>query len=77
MSHQIRVTRLTVSPPNARLFHQSSTHVAIDDEGAGEFIKVEQNPEGATDCSIAINPEEWPALREAIDRIHAELRQEP
>lgn len=45
-----------------------ATTVAICDEAAGEFVEVTQH--GRVDIGkIQINPEEWPSLREAIDRM--------
>ena len=42
--------------------------VTIVDEAAGEFVEVSQS--GRADLGkIAINPEEWPELRDAIQRM--------
>lgn len=59
-----RITQLTVAPEGADLYDERSTHIAIDDEGAGEFIKVTQ-PESSAE--IWIETGEWPYIREVID----------
>lgn len=70
-TYRTRVTRLLVLPAGEPAFSEMATTVSIDDEAGGEFVVVEQ--EGRTDLGkIAINPEEWPELRAAIDRMIAD-----
>lgn len=66
--YEIRTTALTVAPEGEPTFSEMATTVAICDEAAGEFVEVKQR--GRVDIGkIQINPEEWPSLREAIDRM--------
>jgi hypothetical protein len=51
---------------------EMATTVSVDDEGSGEYVKAEQTNTGA----ILINPDEWPAIKEAIDRMISECRSE-
>jgi len=75
MKYESRVTAMTVAPENEPLFSEMATTVSIEDEAAGEFVVVEQT--GRTDIGkICINPEEWPALRAAIDLMIAQCRDE-
>lgn len=68
-----RITRLTVLPPGAPLFSEMATDVLIDDEAAGEFVVVSQ--EGRVGAGkISIDPAEWPALRDAIERMINECK---
>lgn len=70
---KIRVTRLVVVPDGQPLFSEMATSVEIDDECGGEFVVVEQT--GHPDLGkIQITPEEWPALRTAINRMVHECR---
>lgn len=63
-----RVTRLLVVPQGEPMYSEMTTTVEIDDEVGGEFVIVSQ--EGREDIGkITINPEEWPALRAAINRM--------
>lgn len=62
-----RVTQLVVVPEGEPLFSEMATTIEITDEG-GEFVLVSQV--GRIDVGkITINPEEWPALRAAINRL--------
>lgn len=70
-----RITRITVAPPGEPIYSELVTHVEIEDESAGEFVVIKQS--GRTDNSIAINPDEWPALRAAIDRMIAACTASP
>jgi hypothetical protein len=59
--------------------HDSSvwTTVSIANHGNGEFIQL-NTIDGTPDRkpgSVGINPEEWPALRAAIDRLVGECRE--
>ena len=42
-----------------------ATDIEIVGEGAGEFVEVTQHTEESG--KVQIDPEEWPAIREAID----------
>lgn len=71
--YKIRTTQIMVHPAeNDTILSEMATRVSIDDEGGGEFVKAEQTNTG----SILINPDEWPAIREAIDRMVSECRSE-
>lgn len=59
-----RITQLSVAPEGADLYDDRSTHIEIDDEGGGEFVKIVQPANGA---DIRIEPAEWPTIRAAID----------
>lgn len=66
--YEIRTTAMTVAPEGEPTFSEMATTVEICDEAAGEFVEVKQR--GRVDIGkIQINPEEWPSLREAIDRM--------
>ena len=66
--YEIRTTALTVSPAGDPTYSEMATTIAISDEAAGEVVEVTQH--GRVDIGkIQINPEEWPSLREAIDRM--------
>ena len=74
MACEIRVTQLTVLPKGEPTFSEMATTVTLDSEGAGEFVVLEQT---APDMGkVAIDPSEWPALRDAIDRMIAECTKE-
>ena len=71
--YEIRATKLIVAPECEQIYSEMVTSVEIKDEAAGEFVMVSQS--GRTDIGqIAISPEEWPTIREAIDRMIAQCR---
>jgi len=75
VKYETRVMSLLVVPVRQPAHSEMATTVEIVDEAAGEFVEVEQH--GRVDIGkIQINPEEWPALREAIDRMIKECREE-
>jgi len=71
---RVRVTRLSVLPNKEPLFSEQCTNISIVDEAAGEFLEIEQQS-GRTDVksqTIQVTTEEWPALKEAIERLLAD-----
>ena len=71
--YETRVTSWTVAPKGDPTFSEMATVVSIDDEAAGEFVTVSQ--QGRVDLGkIAIDVNEWPALRAAIDEAISECR---
>lgn len=61
-------------PQGEELFSEQATEIEIVNEASGEFVVVQQHYEGYG--KIGINPEEWPVLREAIDKMIKECRKE-
>ena len=73
MTYEIRTTSMTVKPKDEPIFSEQATMVEIVDEASGEYVEVSQS--GRTDLGkIAINPEEWPALRKAINLLIVQCR---
>ena len=71
MTYIIRTIGLLVVPDGESVFaSERATRVSIDDEDAGEFVEVHQDGRDG----IQIDPDEWPVLREAIDRMIGECR---
>lgn len=55
-----------VLPKHEPIYSALGTKVTLEDEAAGLFVRVTQEPDEGTQ-SIAIELEEWPILRAAID----------
>lgn len=71
--YETRTIAINVCPKGQPLFSEMTTEVRIVDQATGEYVEVEQT--GSTGLGkIAINSEEWPALRSAIDQMIAECR---
>lgn len=74
MKYNLQPVKWILYPDGDSTLSEQGTHIEIDDEGAGGFVRVSQpySPGDKTDGEIAIDPGEWPALREAIDAAIAE-----
>lgn len=73
--YEQRIMTIAVMPVGQPTFSELTTNVSIDDEGAGEFVIVEQS--GRTDIGkIAIDPYEWLTLRDVIDHMISGCRGE-
>ena len=68
ITHHVRVVEIAVVPKGQPLFSEMTTRIAIEDEAAGEFVKVSQDG-GHTDLAkwINIDPDEWSVIESAID----------
>ena len=66
-THDIRVTQMTVVPRNEPSFSEMAFTVRIVDEAAGEFVQVQSLSGVPTPNTIAVDKDEWPALRDAIE----------
>lgn len=74
MKYETRLLTLVVLPVGDPTYSEMATRVEIVDEAAGEYVLVSQS--GRDLGKIAINKEEWPALRTAIDRMVKACREE-
>lgn len=63
------VTQVTIVPAGQTLNDERATRVDLCDEGAGAFVTVEQD-----NGMVRIDPEEWPALRDAIETMMARAK---
>lgn len=67
MPYEVLTHSLIVVPEGDPIYSETATTVRLVDEAAGMFVEVEQH--GRDVDKIAIDPEEWPAIRDAIDRM--------
>jgi hypothetical protein len=58
--------------PQGDALSEQATEIEIIDEGAGEFVTIYQDP-STTNGLVAITPEEWPSLKDAIEAAFAEI----
>ena len=66
---ETRISARIVNKKGEPIFSEYATLVEIDDEAAGEFVKVSQNGRNdKTDC-IRITSDEWPSIRSAINDV--------
>ena len=61
-------TKLCVVPSGKPIYDEAATTIGLDDEGGGAFVTIRQ--ESAMDGDIIrIDPDEWPAVRAAVNRM--------
>lgn len=65
--YETRTTRVTFLPKGEPIFSEKATDITIEDEGAGEFVKIEQKHDARQPDCITIDPEEWTDLFIAIN----------
>lgn len=68
MPFTARLTQITVAAKGKSVIDDTATRITIEDEAAGEMVSVEQCGRGA---KVLIAPEEWPFMRDAIDKLIA------
>lgn len=74
IEYETRTVAIMVMPKDEAVYGERATTIRVEDNAAGEFVEVEQH--GADGLGkVQINPEEWPALRAAIDRMILECRE--
>ena len=70
---ETRHTRIRVAPTGDHIHSDQGFTVEIDSDcSGGEFVVVTDH---ADEHSVGINPEEWPSLRDAIDKMVDECRE--
>ena len=73
MTMQSRPIKWSLAPEGEPVFSERAFSIEIDDEGAGEYVRVTEHME---DHALLIDAKEWPALRDAIDAAVAGCRGE-
>jgi len=69
---EVRTLSVAIVPDGKPIFDEGVFEIEICDEGAGEFLKVSEW--SSDNSAIRINPEEWPLLRDTIEKMILECR---
>lgn len=72
--YETRIVSVMVVPVGQPTYSEAATEVRIVAEVGSEYVEVEQ--EGKEVGKVCITSQEWPALREAIDRMIAACRED-
>lgn len=64
MTHHTLVNSLVILPKGDSLFSERAIIVGMEDDAGGPYVVVKQER-----GEIALDPEEWPLVREAIERM--------
>ena len=70
-----RTLSLIVANDGKQVFDGSATIISIEDDAAGEYVKVHQLNEDCEPGTIKIDPDEWPTLRKAINKMFKNCRE--
>ena len=68
MTYRTILGQLLVLPDGKAMGDEGVTIIGMDNEGGGAFVTVRQE-EQLNANEIRIDPEEWPAVRAAINRM--------
>lgn len=64
-----KITAITICPDNGAMVSEYSTVITIDDEGAGEYIRVTQPYAEGQKEGVCFTKEEWPKVKKAIEKM--------
>ena len=65
------VTQLTVLPEGEPIYSARATVIEVEDDAAGPFVVIQQHDNAAEPGKVRIDPDEWPAIRDAVGRMMA------
>ena len=68
MTYHTIIAQLRVIPSGKTIDDDGVTIIGMDDDGGGAFVTVRQEEQLNTN-EIRIDPNEWPAVRAAINRM--------
>lgn len=71
---ETRTLKIALVPEGKPIFDESVTTIEIQDDAAGEYVEIQRINDDVKPGAIKIGPEEWPALRDAIQRMLDECR---
>ena len=73
VEYETRTTQVWVGPKGEAIYNELGFMIEIDDDGGGEFIGVSSSKD---DNRIRIDKQCWPTLRDAIDKMLKECRED-
>ena len=68
MEYEVKTTEKIVKPKGEPIFHINSTGIAIEDEGAGEYITITQHPDEG-EQKIGVELEDWELIKGVVDEM--------
>ena len=71
---ELRVIEVVVLQKGKTTADISATFVRIEDDGAGEYLKVHQDNTGVQPGEVAFNVNEWSSIKTAIDFMAPNVR---
>lgn len=69
-----RITQITLAPEGEPIFSEAAFVIQVEDDAGGEFLSVQCHDDQCANGQIRLDPQDWPALRDAIERMVKECR---
>ena len=70
-----RTTRMHIVPEGEPIFSELGYTIEIDDEAGGEYIHLKDGSITGDKDGVKIDPDHWPAVRDAIDRMVDQIKE--
>lgn len=71
-SYHTIVGSLIVKPVKDPIFSEMATTISVEDEAAGEFVRVAQSRAGGGQF-VTFDRKEWKLIKEAVDHMFADI----
>ena len=71
-----RVMKVVVVEEGKPTYDETATVISIANDGGGEYVSVLQDTEADGEQEIGIEPDGWPFLRDAIEKMVKDCREE-
>ena len=67
---------MTVLPAGEPIFSEKATVITIEDEAAGEYIKITQQTDATFESNqtVAFDQEEWEEVTDVVNQMFGEIR---
>lgn len=69
-----RTLKIAVMPKDAAIFDELATIIEIQDDGGGEFLSITQSDSSLAAGEIKIDSNDWPHVRDAIEKMLKECK---
>jgi hypothetical protein len=71
--YETRIIKVVVAPEGQPIFSEQATTIEIDDEAAGEYVRICQ-PSRHEEGTVCFCADEWVTIRDAIDDMISKCR---
>jgi predicted Co/Zn/Cd cation transporter (cation efflux family) len=71
--YKTRILEWCVHPEETSKYDDSTTHIVIDDEGAGEYVRIKQPY--VTQEGVAFDIDEWDYIKKEIDNAFKQIKE--
>ena len=71
-----KITGMAVTPDDFSLVSEFTTLITIDDEGAGEYLRIQQPYADDLTKGISICKNEWPEIKAVIEKMFENVNED-